>query len=202
VYKGLALASANGVQLLYATDFHNGRIDVFNTSFEPVTPPGNFVDPELPAGFAPFGIQAIGSRVYVAYAKRQAGEDDEQAGAGLGAVAVFDTTGNFIKQLAVGGTLNAPWGIAIAPDGFGALAGRLLVGNFGDGRINAFDAVTGAPAGTLAGADGKPLAIDGLWGIAFGNGVDNQPVNTLFFAAGPGNEAHGLYGRIDFQPPK
>jgi uncharacterized protein (TIGR03118 family) len=196
VYKGLAIGSSNGVNLLYAADFHNGKVDVFNTAFAPVVPPGDFVDPQLPAGYAPFGIQAIGNRIYVAYAQ-QGSTGDEQVGAGLGALAVFDTAGNFIKQLAMGGALNGPWGIAMAPSGFGTFSGTLLVGNLGDGHINAFDANSGAMLGTLTGADGAPIAIAGLWGIAFGNGLSTQPANTLFFAAGPSHGAHGVFGRID-----
>lgn len=200
VYKGLALASVGGIALLYATDFRNGRVDAFNTSYELVDPPGNFVDPLLPAGFSPFGILSAGNRIYVSYARRAAGGDDEQDGAGLGAIAVFDAAGNFIRELAFGGALNAPWGMAIAPQGFGTLGGRLLVANFGDGAIHAFDTGTGAMAGTLSDRNGTPLAIDGLWGIAFGNGLFDQPGNTLFFTAGPDDESHGLFGRIDGQP--
>ena len=200
VYKGLALASVNGISLLYATDFRNGRIDAFNTSYELVEPPGNFVDPRLPAGFSPFGILAAGNRLYVSYAKRAASGDDEQDGAGLGAIAVFDTAGNFIRELAFGGALDAPWGMAIAPQGFGTLGGRLLVANAGDGAIHAFDTGTGVMAGTLSDHNGTPLAIDGLRGIAFGNGLFDQPGNTLYFTAGPGDESHGVFGRIDLQP--
>jgi uncharacterized protein (TIGR03118 family) len=199
VYKGLAIASFNGTNYLYATDFHNGKVDVFNGSFALTALPGGFANPALPAGYAPFGIQAIGDRIYVAYAKRAATGDDEQAGDGLGVVAVFDTGGTLIKQLAVGGALNAPWGIALAPANFGLFSGALLVGNFGDGKINAFDPASGNMMGTLSKADGTPIAVDGLWGIAFGNDVQNQPSNTLFFAAGPADEAHGLYGRIDLK---
>lgn len=198
VYKALAIGSFNGANLLYAADFHNAKVDVFNASFAVVSPAGSFVDPQLPAGYAPFGIQVIAGRVYVAYAKKQAGSDDEQAGAGLGVLAVFDGGGNFIRQLAgPGGSLDAPWGMAMAPANFGAFSGTLLVGNFGDGRIHAFDATTGEMKGTLSKADSSPIVIDGLWGIAFGNDLNNQPSNTLFFAAGPADESHGLYGRID-----
>jgi uncharacterized protein (TIGR03118 family) len=199
VYKGLAIASFNGVNYLYAADFHNGKVDVFNGTFAPTTLPGGFANPTLPPGFAPFGIQALGGRIYVAYAKRAPTGDDEQAGDGLGVIAAFDTGGTLISQLAVGGVLNAPWGMAMAPANFGLFSGALLVGNFGDGKINAFDPGTGALMGTLSGANGAPLVVDGLWGIAFGNDVQNQPSNTLFFAAGPADEAHGLYGRIDLK---
>jgi uncharacterized protein (TIGR03118 family) len=198
VYKALAIGKYNNANYLYAADFHNAKVDVFNGSYAPVTLAGNFVDPQLPSGYAPFGIQAIGNFIYVSYAKQQAGSNDEQAGAGLGALAVFDTGGNFVKQLvAPGGLLNAPWGIAMAPANFGVFSGALLVGNFGDGKINAYDASTGAPMGTLSKADKTPIVVDGLWGIAFGNDLFSQPSNTLFFAAGPADESHGLYGRID-----
>ena len=197
VYKGLALANYNGANYLYATDFHNKRIDVFDANFGIVTLPGGFNDPMLPPGYAPFGIQAIGDRIYVTYAQRASTGDDEVHGVGLGVVDVFDTAGNLIRQLAVGGALNAPWGLAMAPSNFGTLSGMLLVGNFGDGTINAYDPVSGTFAGTLSKADGSAIVIDGLWGLAFGNGVNNQPTNTLFFTAGPADEAHGQYGRLD-----
>jgi len=199
VYKGLATASYLGLNYLYAADFHNNAIDVFDRNFAPAVLPGSFKDPGLPAGYAAFNVQAIGDRIYVAYARRPASGDDEQAGAGLGVVSVFDTGGNFVKQLAYGGALNAPWGLAMAPANFGAASNMLLVGNFGDGKINAYNPSTGAFAGTLAKADKTPVVVDGLWGIAFGPGVNSQPTNTLFFTAGPGDEKHGLYGRIDMQ---
>jgi uncharacterized protein (TIGR03118 family) len=197
VYKGLASASYLGLNYLYAADFHNMAIDVFDGTFAPAVLPGKFKDPGLPAGYAPFNIQAFGDKLYVAYAKRAASGDDEQAGAGLGVVSVFDTGGNFIKQLAYGGALNAPWGMAMAPANFGAASNMLLVGNFGDGKINVYNPGTGAFMGALAKSDNTPIVIDGLWGIAFGPGVNSQPTNTLFFAAGPSDEKHGLYGRID-----
>ena len=198
VYKGLALASSAGANFLYATDFHNARIDVFDASFTKVTVAGGFTDPTLPAGYAPFGIQAIGGQLYVTFAKQDAAAHDNVNGAGLGLVDVFDATGHFVKRLVdVGGPLNAPWGMALAPANFGPFSNALLVGNFGDGRIDAFDASTGASLGSLSKADGTPITVTGLWGIAFGNGINNQPLNTLFFAAGPANETHGVYGRID-----
>ena len=196
-YKGLALAAQGGLNYLYATDFHNGAVDRFDRTFTPLPGTGLFKDAALPAGYAPFGIQAIGDRVYVAYAKQDADAHDAVNGAGLGVVDVFDTAGTFVKRLATGGALNAPWGMALAPAGFGTFSNALLVGNFGDGKINAFDPATGSLLGTLAKADGKPIVIDGLWGIAFGNGINQQPSTTLFFASGPADETHGLYGRID-----
>ena len=198
VYKGLALASSGGANFLYATDFHNARVDVFDGTFTKVTAAGGFTDPTLPAGYAPFGIQAIGGSLYVTFAKQDAAAHDDVAGAGLGLVDVFDTTGHFIKRLVdVGGSLNAPWGMALAPANFGTFSNALLVANFGDGKINAFNASTGVLMGTLSNAAAAPIAVDGLWGIAFGNGINNQPTNTLFFTGGPSNETHGVYGRID-----
>jgi uncharacterized protein (TIGR03118 family) len=198
VYTGLALAAQGGADFLYAADFANGRVDVFDSSFAPATAAGGFKDPSLPAGYAPFGIQAIGDRIYVAYAKVDPATQDEQAGAGLGVLDVFDTGGTLIKRLvAAGGVLDAPWGIVMAPANFGQFSNALLVGNFGDGKINAFDPNTGALLGTLADGNGTPLAFDGLWGIAFGNGINAMPTNTLFYAAGPSDETHGVFGRID-----
>ena len=143
-------------------------------------------------------IQALGDRVYVAYAKQDTQARSAVAGAGLGVVDVFDTAGNMLQRLIpAGGQLNAPWGMAMAPAGFGTFSNALLVGNVGDGKINAFNPTTGAWMGALSSADGTPIAIDGLHGIAFGNGLNNQPTNTLFFAAGPAGGTHGAYGRID-----
>jgi len=200
VYKGLAI-SANGTgSLLYAADFHNNKIDVFNGSFSPVTlTSGAFTDPNLPAGFAPFGIQAIEGNIYVSYAMQDANKHDDVKGAGLGFVNIFDPNGQLIKRLISQGNLNAPWGMALAPAGFGDFGNRLLVGNFGDGTINAYDIETGQLAGQLTGVNGNPITIDGLWGLAFGNGFSSQPVNTLFFTAGPNSEQNGLYGRINTQ---
>jgi uncharacterized protein (TIGR03118 family) len=199
VYKGLAISRYANANYLYAADFHNGRVDVFDANFARVSLPGAFSDPGLPAGYAPFGIQASGERIFVAYAKREASGDDEEAGAGLGIINVYDTSGNLLKRLVSGGALNAPWGMAPAPADFGSASNMLLVGNFGDGKINAYDPSTGAAGGPLRKADGTPLVIDGLWGIAFGNGLNSQPLNTLFYAAGPNDETHGQYGRIDLK---
>lgn len=197
VYKGLALATMNNANFLYATDFHNNKIDVFNTSFSKVSMPGAFTDPAIPAGFAPFGIQAIGSNLFVTYAKQDAAKHDDVAGAGLGMVDVYDTAGNLKQHFATGGPLNAPWGIAQAPANFGSMSGAILIGNFGDGTINAFNASNGLSMGPLIGSNGNAIVEPGVWGIAFGNNLSNQPSNTLFFAAGPNDEADGVYGRID-----
>jgi uncharacterized protein (TIGR03118 family) len=200
LYKGLAIASSAGASYIYAADFRNNRVDVYNAAWQKVTlPGGGFTDPNLPSGYAPFGIQAVGDRIYVAYARRAASGNDEVKGAGLGVVDVFDTSGAFVRRLASGGALNAPWGMAMAPANYGQFSNMLLVANFGDGKINAFDPASGAMAGTLSKADRTPIVIDGLWGIAFGPGVNSQPTNTLFYTAGPGDEAHGTYGRIALQ---
>ena len=198
VYKGLAIGSQGASNRLYAADFHNGSVDVFDANFAKVALAGGFADTALPAGYAPFGIQAIGNLIYVAYAKQDALRTVEVAGAGVGVVDAFDTAGNLVKRLIpAGGKLNAPWGMAMAPAAFGPFSNALLVANFGDGRINGFDPATGAFLGTLAKADGSPITIDGLWGIAFGNGINSQPTNTLFYTAGPASQSHGVYGRID-----
>jgi len=196
-YKGLTAAAVNGQNLLYAADFHNGKIDVFNTAFTKVQLDGQFKDPTLPAGFAPFGIQTIGNSIFVTYAKQNAAAVAQVVGAGFGILDQFDTSGHFIKQfVGVGGVLNAPWGVAQAPANFGPLSNQLLVGNFGDGTIEAFDPTSGHDLGKLVLSDGKPFTQAGLWGISFGNDTNNQPKNTLFFAAGP-SKPTGVFGRID-----
>jgi uncharacterized protein (TIGR03118 family) len=197
IYKGLALAANGTAHFLYATDFHNNRIDVFDSSFHPATLPGNFSDPGIPGGYAPFGIQNILGNLYVTYAKQDKDAEDDVAGPGFGFVDVFDADGHLIRRFASRGQLNAPWGLALAPADFGRFSNSLLVGNFGDGRINAFDPRSGEPRGLLREPDGRAVTLEGLWGIAFGTGVLNQPTNALFFSAGPDDEAHGLYGRID-----
>ncbi len=208
IYKGLAIGSNGTASFLYAADFHNNKIDVFNASFQKQTPTATsfaFTDPTLPAGYAPFGIQAIANgaggatQIYVAYAKQAPpGNADETAGAGLGLVNIFDANGALVKHLVVaGGKLNAPWGMALAPANAGTLSNALLVGNFGDGKINAYDPASGAYVGTVVDSTGQPFAVPGLWGIAFGNGTNTQPPNTLFYAAGTNDEANGELGRID-----
>jgi uncharacterized protein (TIGR03118 family) len=198
VYTGLALASRGASDFLYAADFRHATVDMFDANFSKVG--GGFVDQSLPDGYAPYGIQAIGDQVYVSYARQGAQTGAAVTGAGQGAVDVFDTAGNLVKRLVTpGSALNAPWGMAMAPAAFGTVGNTLLVANVGDGRINAFDASTGALMGTLSTADGNPIAIDGLHGIAFGNGIGDQSTNTLFFAAGPGGGSHGVYGRIDIR---
>jgi uncharacterized protein (TIGR03118 family) len=203
IYKGLAIGFVGTANYLYAADFHHARIDVFDGSWNPATLAGNFVDPGIPAGYAPFGIQNIkiqsNNMIFVTYAKQDADAEDEIAGAGFGYVSAFAPNGTFLGRVASGGALNAPWGLAWAPaTGFGRFSGNLLVGNFGDGRINAF-AWTGTSweaRGHLKTANHHPLKVDGLWGIGFGNGAGSGPVTTLYFAAGPDDESHGLFGSI------
>jgi uncharacterized protein (TIGR03118 family) len=196
IYKGLAIASAGDGTFLYAADFHNGRIDVFDSSFTLVHLSGSFSDDEIPAGFAPFNVQALGGLLYVAYAKQDADREDEVAGPSLGFVDVYDTSGHLLRHLIERGQLNAPWGLALAPAGFGRFAGALLVGNFGNGRINAYDPGTGEFLGRLRNEDGGPIEIEGLWALRFGNGVTGNPT-TLLFTAGIDDEAHGLFGAIE-----
>jgi uncharacterized protein (TIGR03118 family) len=204
VFKGLAIAQSPAGPQIYATDFHNGVVDVFDSAWQPV-PHSGFVDPFLPRNYAPFGIQTIGDRIFVTYAKQQAGSDDEAHGRGLGIVDAFDTSGRLRARVAQFGDLNAPWGLAKAPQGFGRFSGDLLVGNFGDGRITAYHEVFDrvfVPAGQLRSAPGAPLSIDGLWALEFGHGTPNNgPTDTLFFTAGPGDEQNGLFGSIRASAP-
>jgi uncharacterized protein (TIGR03118 family) len=194
VYKGLALLGNQ----LFAANFRGNSVDVFNSDFSPA---GSFTDSTVPAGFAPFGIQALGDTLYVTYAKQDGKKHDDVPGPGHGYVDTFDPATHKFIRLISGGTasspLSSPWGLALAPAGFGAFSGQLLVGNFGDGWINAFDPHTGAFRGSLAGPDGKVVVINGLWAISFGNTASNQAQPSLFFTAGPGGEQHGLFGRLD-----
>ena len=199
IYKGLALGGDGTRLLIYATDFHNGKIDVFDKAFSPVSLAGGFAD-SIPDTFAPFGIQNLGGSIYVTYAKQDKDREDDVQGRGEGIVNVFTAGGKFVRRLAKGGPLNAPWGLAIAPADFGGFSNTLLIGNFGDGTINVFDLSRGRFVGQLSTPDRRPITIPGLWGLAFGNGLLGQPTNVLFFAAGPDDEAHGLYGRIDALP--
>ena len=200
IYKGLAFASTPAGDRFYATDFHNATVDVFDTSFNLVSQPGAFVDSDLLIGYAPFGIQTIGARVFVTYAKQDENAKDEVPGQGRGFVDAYDTTGNLLVRVAQHGQLNAPWGLALAPSNFGRFSGDLLVGNFGDGQINAYEELPNGHfehRGELRTADGKSLTIDGLWALQFGHGAPNNgPTNTLFFTAGPNDESDGLFGTI------
>jgi uncharacterized protein (TIGR03118 family) len=199
IYKGLAIMSQNDTPRIFATDFHNAKVDVFDTTYTRLGSPG-FVDPSLPAGYAPFGIQAIGTSIYVTYAKQDAAGQDDVKGAGNGYVDVYDFDGVLITRLITQGVLNAPWAVAMAPADFGVFSELLLVGNFGDGRIHAYDPNTGALLGTATDSLGIPLEIDGLWALVFGNDTTGAAHNQLFFTAGPDDELHGALGRIDLTP--
>ncbi len=200
VYKGAAYASVGGSSYVYAADFHNASVSVFKGNVAAPLLSGSFADPSLPAGYAPFNVQALGGSLYVAYAKQDPNSADEVAGAGLGLVNQFDLQGRLVSRVASGGTLNAPWGLALAPDSFGAWAGALLVGNFGDGRINAFDSHSHAFLGQLNDPSGQPLAIDGLWALSVGNGGGAGSTHALYFTAGPDDELHGLFGVMQAVP--
>jgi uncharacterized protein (TIGR03118 family) len=198
-YKGLAIASTPDGNMLYATDFHNARVDMFDSTFDVVSTATTFVDPGIPTGFAPFGIQAIGDTIFVTYAKQDADAEDEVRGKGRGFVDAFGTDGTFIGRVASKHHLNAPWGLAMAPENFGRFSGTLLVGNFGDGQIHAFRVASDGSyeaAGVLRNRHERVLTIDGLWAIAFGNDDAAGASNALYFTAGPDDEAHGLFGRI------
>ena len=195
VYKGLAIDNPTTGTFLYATNFHTGTVDVFDSHFTPVHIPGAFTDPTLPDGYAPFGIQNVDGTLYVTYAKQDAQKHDDVSGAGNGFVDVFDTNGHLIRRFASQGSLNSPWGLVRTPAGFGTLGDTILVGNFGDGHLHAFDPTSGRLVGQLT--DGNtPITIDGLWALSFGNGGNAGDVNTLFFTAGPSEEMHGLFGML------
>ena len=189
-YKGLAIATDKST--LYAANFAAGTVDVYNSTGLTLS----ISDATVPAGYAPFNIQNIGGKLYVTYALRGATGDDVK-GAGNGFVSVFDpVTGTFTRVISQG-ALNSPWGLSIAPIGFGSLGGDLLVGNFGDGAINAYDPVTGLLIGSLADPSAKPLSVDGLWGLSFGNGANGGLANSLYVTAGPNGETGGLFARLD-----
>jgi uncharacterized protein (TIGR03118 family) len=174
-------------------------VDVFNGNFHQVNAPGALVDPTIPDGYAPFGIQNLDGKIFVTYAKQDADAEDDVAGAGLGFVDMFDVDGSLLGRVVSRGALNAPWGLALAPRGFGRFGGDLLVGNFGDGRINAYELTSNGPAereGHLRRANGRAIVIDGLWALSFGNGGPAGAKGRLFFTAGPAGETHGLFGRI------
>jgi uncharacterized protein (TIGR03118 family) len=205
IYKGLGTGSTGGSNYLYAANFFAGTIDVFDQNFGTATLPGTFLDPALPAGFAPFNVQNIGGQLYVTYAKQDADKHDDVPGAGNGFVNIFDTSGNLVRRLVSNGALNSPWGLALAPTNFGPFSGALLVGNFGNGKINAFDPATGTQLGTLQDPAGNPIQIQGLWGLIFGNGGSGGDTRTLYFAAGIAGtnsiEDHGLFGSISALSP-
>jgi len=211
VYKGLAVftgtcaapspCTLGSGPLLYAANFSAAKIDVFDTNFKPVTvPAGAFTDTQVPAGFAPFNIQNLGGKLYVLYAKQDPTKKLDFSGPGNGYVDIFDLNGNLLQRLAAGGALNSPWGVAIAPANFGVFSSAVLVGNFGDGKTNAFDATTGALLGTLSDPAGNPIVIQGLWALQAGNGGNGGDKNAVYFAAGPGGQTHGLLGSLQAAP--
>ena len=206
IYKGLALSADGDRYLLYATDFHNAKVNVFDGEFKPVSLGASaFKDPNILPGFAPFGIQAINGVIFVTYAKQDDDKEDDVTGRGLGYVNAYDTRGSLLHRIAKGGKLNAPWGLAQAPANFGKFSNHLLVGNFGDGTVVAYDlnkhlqdrGLLQDQGVKLRQIDGSIIRIPGLWGLSFGNGLQKQPTNALFFTAGPNEEADGLYGKIE-----
>jgi uncharacterized protein (TIGR03118 family) len=202
-YTGLAIGTIDSNSYLYAANFHAGTIEVYNSNFQQMTIMNAFRDPMIPAGYAPFNVQNLGGKLYVAYAQQNAGKNFSNSGPGLGYVDVFDTSGNLLQHLAAGAQLNAPWGLAIAPAGFGDFAGDLLVGNFGDGTVNVFNPSTGAYVATLMDTIGAPIVIPNLWGLQPGNGAAGGDANAVYFTAGipgPDNGNHGLFGRLQAAP--
>jgi uncharacterized protein (TIGR03118 family) len=208
VYKGLAIATdSTGKTLLYATNFRAGTVEVYDTTFTRVISPGAFADSHLPAGYAPFNIVLVGNRLVVTYAVQDSAKHDDVAGQGHGVVNSFDLSGHGLQRLVSPSRtslLNSPWGVALAPQNFGVLAGALLIGNFGDGHINGYNQTTGKFIGTMhhaqstKGLQGKPVAIDGLWSLRVGNDHNgkNGYSNALYFTAGPNGEQDGLFGAL------
>jgi len=199
-FTGLAIGAVGASTFLYAADFANGRIDVFNGSFLPATVAGTFSDPTLPAGFMPYNIQNVGGNLYVEYAKVDPVTHRAATTPNTGVVNVFNLNGQFVQRLATNTHLNSPWGVTQAPAGFGSLGGDILVGNFGDGTISAFNPTTLLFDGTLSGSSGDPIVNSGLWAINFrapGSGFDP---NTLFLNAGINGEADGLFAEIQIAP--
>lgn len=211
IYKGLTLANNGSANFLYAANFTSSTPSVFTNTFAPATLggatanastlTGTFTDPNVPAGYNVFNVQLLNNKIYVSYAQKDPSSDDELAGPGKGYVSVFDTNGNLQQHLISGGHLNAPWGMALAPASFGDFGGDLLVGNFGDGTINAFDPATGSYVGTLSDASNNIISVNGLWAITFGNGVSGGRTDTLYFTAGIADESHGLFGAITVPEP-
>jgi len=201
-YKGAAIDAIGGHSYLYSANFHAGTIDILKGDAGAPDLASKFVDPGLPAGYAPFNIQLLGNTMYVTYALQAANKTDDDPGAGHGFVSAFDVQGNFEGRIASQGTLDSPWGLAIAPSSFGSIAGDLLVGNFGDGRINVFSPDPAHPAflGQLDGPDGNPIAIDGLWALIAGNDGAGGSSSKIYFSAGPDGESHGLFGVITAVP--
>jgi uncharacterized protein (TIGR03118 family) len=197
VFKACALAVTDSGPRLYVTNFKTGKVEVYSDHFHRLTQEERFTDSTLPANFVPFGIQNIGGNLVVTYAQRDPGSEDENHGAGLGDVRVFDTKGHVLLRLPHGSYFNAPWGVAMAPGDFGPFSHRLLIGNFGDGTIHAFNALSGKLEGTLLDPSGSPLWIDGLWALSFaGDPAANGSPTDLYFTAGPDDESNGVLGKI------
>lgn len=199
VYKGIAMAADGANNYLYLTNFKEGKIDVYDNNFSAV-PARTIMRPSsIPAAFSPFGISNINGKLYVSFAKNKPAPDngDDESGAGNGYIVIFNPDGSVNKPFASGGTLNSPWGIVQAPDGFGGFKNDILIGNFGDGMINVYDA-NGGFLGQLKDNNGNVLTVDGLWAIIFTDTPGNDK-NTLYFAAGPNGESHGLFGKIQFK---
>jgi len=198
IYKGLAIGSFGGAQFLYASDFRNGMVEQFDSGFNLVR---SFSDPTVAPGYAPFGAQVLGSHLFVTYALQDADKEDDVAGAGNGYVDEFNLDGTFVRQLvSQGGEINSPWGLDIAPSSFGEFAGDLLVGNFGDGTISAFDLTSGMFDGKLRGTDGNPIVLGDLWALLNGNGGKGGDADKVYFTAGVSDEAHGLFGALAAVP--
>lgn len=198
VYKGLAIATdSGGHTFLYATNFRAGTVEVYDSSFKPANLPADaFTDRHLPNGYAPFNIALIGGRLFVTYAKQDAEKHDDVARPGHGIVDVFDLTGRMLARFTQHGHLNSPWGVAQAPSSFGDSAGAILIGNFGDGRIHAFDPDSGKFLGAVVNSRGEEILIDGLWSLHVGNGTNGGDTGTVYFTAGPNDETDGLFGSL------
>jgi len=197
IYKGLAIATdANATPLLYATNFRAGTVEVYDSQFHRVISPGAFTDPRLPRGYAPFNIVPVAGKLVVTFAVQGATKEDDVAGQSHGIVDIFDLNGQSLQRFAQHGQLNSPWGVAVAPANFGALAGSLLIGNFGNGHINAFNLATGEFIDKVRDPRGKVIAIDGLWSLRVGNGGNGGRPDTVYFTAGPNDEADGLFGAL------
>jgi uncharacterized protein (TIGR03118 family) len=193
-YNGLTIGSVGTTNFLYAANAGNAHIDIFDGSFHAALLPGNFTDPNLPAGFAPHNIANLGGTIFVTY---------KNAANGGGVIDAFNMSGILLRRVTsntAGGHLDAPWGLAIAPAGFGNLGGALLVGNEGNGHISAFDVLTGSFLGEITDSLNQPIANPGLWGLTFGNGVNGGSPNTLYFTAGTQGETQGLFGSISPVP--
>jgi uncharacterized protein (TIGR03118 family) len=196
VYKGLAIGNVGRSTFLYASNFHDNRVEVFDSRFHRAHLFGSFRDGFLPRGYAPFGIQEINGFLYVSYALQNAEKQDDVSGPGHGFVDIFTNSGIFVKRLVSRGALNSPWGMTVAPAGFGPFGGDLLVGNFGDGRIHAYKLFSGFGQGALLNEKRMPIQIDGLWGLIFGT-PSTGGTGTLLFSAGINDEADGLVGSIN-----